>query len=148
MGILMRVLLCLPAIFLLCQTAGACNIADILFGKVRIEQILSEPRPGFAAYEIGIIFGGDFDSKRFSYDRILGRISPPERDGSRSIRDVTGDFCGTIQKDMSINLEGLECGGCSKEPISLRSVTTNAFAVVSRNGDIMGTISGRLPDGK
>ena len=62
--------------------------------------------------------------------------------------DVTGDFCGTIQKDMSINLEGLECGGCSKEPIYLRKVTPSAFAVVSKNGNIMGTISGRLPDGK
>ena len=56
--------------------AEGCNIADVLFGKVRIEIIRhqGDTAPSgqkLAGYETGIIFGNDFDSPRFSYDKIF-----------------------------------------------------------------------------
>lgn len=77
--------------------ADGCNISNLLFGKVRIEQI---QHPG---YETGVIFGNDFDSKRFSYDKMLGRIAAPERDGSRQISDVNGEDCGRLRSNLVID---------------------------------------------
>jgi hypothetical protein len=97
-------------------------------------------------YESSIIFGNDFDSKRFSYDKILGQIAPPERDGSRRISDANGDFCGLILRDLSIDNSDTTCDGCSKAPLYLQKVATNAYIVISKEGDIMGTIKVRLPN--
>lgn len=117
--------------------AEGCNIANVLFGKVRIELIQHSD------YQIGIIFGGDFDSKRFDYYRILGRIDAPERDGSRRIVDVNGELCGIIESDLRIDLSDAECTPCSKRPVHLRRVGSNY--VVLQEGTIMGTINGSLP---
>src|SRR5690242_10206719 len=84
-------------------TEAGCNFADLLFGKVEIKLIREED------YEIGIVFGADFDSKRFLYGRILGQIAPPERDGSRRITDVNTEVCGVIEKNMRINTEEADC---------------------------------------
>ena len=118
--------------------ADGCNIANVLFGKVRIELIQHQ------GYETGIIFGGDFDSQRFAYEKILGQIASPERDGSRAILNANGERCGRILEDLSIDISDAECGSCSKAPINLTKVSPNSFAVVIKGGSIVGTINGRL----
>ena len=125
--------------------ADDCNIADLLFGKVRIE-LIQHHKPGFAGYETGVIFGNDFDSKRFYYERILGRIASPERDGSRLIRDVTGNFCGVIQKDMRLDYPNGNCATCDKDAsVGLRKMAPSSYAVI-QNKKVVGTVEGRLPD--
>lgn len=119
-------------------SAEGCNIADILFGKVRIELIRHKD------YSAGVIFGDDFDSKRFSYYKIVGQIASPERDGSRAISDVSGQPCGTLQRDLKVDTEFVDCPSCSKAPVSVRRVTSSSFAVIS-GGAIVGTIRGALP---
>lgn len=120
--------------------ADGCNIANLLFGKVRIELIYNKK----FEYETGIIFGNDFDSKRFAYDRILGKIAGSERDGSHRVNDVNGEMCGEITENLRVDTEGVECASCGKMPIRLQKVG-NGYAVVTGAGNIMGTIEGRLP---
>ncbi len=87
-----RLLAAIATVIVGCRPATAdqgCNIADLMYGRVRIELI-----PHKEGFETGIIMGADFDSKRFSYYRILGQIASPERDGSRLISDVNGESCG------------------------------------------------------
>jgi hypothetical protein len=129
--------------------AEGCNIADVLFGKVRIEiiQHQGDTAPSgqkLAGYETGIIFGNDFDSPRFSYDKILGQVAPPERDGSMRITNVNGELCGSILRDMSIDNSSASCGGCSKTPINLLKISPNSYVVRLKGGNIVGTIEGRL----
>jgi hypothetical protein len=143
---MMQSTLFLATVLSLCATsalAEECNIANVLFGKVRIELIPHKEEQRFKGYETGIVFGADFDSKRFSYDKILGRISPPERDGSRRISDVSGEPCGEITQSMQIVPE--DCQGCAKGPYALRRVTNSSYVVLHPNGSILGTVEGRLP---
>ena len=118
-------------------SADGCNLANIILGKVRIELI---PHDG---YETGINFGNDFDSKRFSYYKILGQIASSERDGSRRITDVNGELCGVLLKDLNIDTSDGVCAGCSKEPKKLIRISPKAYGVMV-NDSIMGTIEGRL----
>lgn len=135
--------------------AKGCNIANILFGKVRIVILPHKEPNGAVSYETGIILGNDFPevgTSKFDYMKMLGQISPPERDGSRAIFDVNGERCGTIEtmdeqgrplREMVIDTTDTDCDGCDKTPIILRRVPPNSY-VVMRNDEIMGTISGRL----
>ena len=118
-----------------CPTAQAdgCNIANLLFGKVRIEQ----------AKSTSIIIGNDFDSQRFRYGNILGQIAGSERDDSRRISDLSQNVCGILQSNMQIDTSEAECKSCSKSRISLKKVGPG-FVVLS-DGKIMGTIEGKLP---
>lgn len=50
--------------------AEGCNIADMLFGKVRIEIIKHNTEAG--KWETGVIKGNDTNGGRFSYEKILG----------------------------------------------------------------------------
>jgi len=127
----------LIAASLMSVNAEECNIANILFGKVRIELIPHKD------YETGIVFGNDFDSKRFSYYKILGQIASPERDGSRHISDVNGEPCGEVTQNMQIVPEN--CQGCSKGPYPLRKVSNSSYVILHSNGSILGNIEGRLP---
>lgn len=135
--------------------AKGCNIADILFGKVRIEILPHKEPNGTVSYETGIILGNDFPEvgrSKFDYMKILGQISSAERDGSRAILDVNGERCGTIEvmdergrplPEMVIDTSDTDCDTCDKTPIILRRVPPNSY-VIMRHNEIMGTISGRL----
>jgi hypothetical protein len=118
--------------------AEGCNIADVLFGKVRIEIIQHKD------YETGIIFGNDFDSKKFSYDKILGQIASAERDGSRTVSDANGEPCGTIEQNLTIDTSNTNCNSCDKTPVTLRKVPPNSYIVMRNGAQIVGTISGTL----
>jgi hypothetical protein len=117
--------------------ADGCNIANVLYGKVRMEII------PHTDYETGIVFGDDFDSKRFSDGKILGQIAGAERDGSHRVSDVNGEVCGIIESNLSIDTSEANCGSCAKTQIFLRKVPPNSYVVMS-GGTIVGTISGRL----
>ena len=120
----------LLSLILICASAHAeqgCNIADVLFGKTRLKLI---PRNG---YETGITFGDDYDSKRFSYDRILGQIDGPECDGSRKVSNIDGTECGHIDDDLRIDTSGSDCYSCSKTPVTLKEV-----------GKLVGILNDRL----
>ncbi len=118
--------------------AEGCNVADVLFGKVRIELIQHRD------YQTGVIYGNDFDSKRFSYYRILGQIMSPERDGSRRISDVNGEVCGVLLDNMTIDTSDsvAPSGNISAKVQRISSV---ALVVLHGDGGIAGTITGRLP---
>lgn len=113
--------------------AEECNIANVLFGKVRIEE----------AKSTSIIIGNDFDSQRFGYGKILGQIAGSERDDSRRISDVNLNVCGILEDNMRIDTSQAECKSCAKSRISLKKVGPG-FVVLS-DGKIMGTIEGKLP---
>lgn len=117
------------------QTSG-CNIANVLFGSVRIELI---PKQG---YETGIVFGNSTDGGRFARARVLGVIHSPERDGSRAVLDTDGNPCGEITERMQIVAD---CIGCAKGSYTLKSVSGVSLVVLHRDGSILGTIQGRLP---
>ena len=135
--------------------AKGCNIADVLFGKVRVEILPHKEPNGVISYETVIIFGNDYPEagrSKFDYMRILGQIESPERDGTRHILDVTGELCGNIEvmdkrgrplRELIINTSDVDCASCDKTPIVLRRVPPNSY-VVTRHDEIMGTISGRL----
>lgn len=119
-------------------TANAdCNVADVLFGKVRIEIVQHE------GYQTGIVFGADFDSKRFSYDRILGYIQSPERDGSRGVRDVNGEACARILKSLVMEPEET-CEKCARATYRMQSLG-KGYAILHPDGQILGTVQGALP---
>ena len=123
--------------------AEGCNIADVIFGKVRIEII--PHNSGGSKWETGIIFGNDTNGGRYSYYKILGQVDQSERDGSRAIKNIDGELCGTLNRDMSVDTEYASCVGTwCKRPISIRQVTPENLAVVA-NGSIQGTIEGRFP---
>ena len=121
--------------------AEGCNIADVLFGKVRIELI---PNKEYK-FETGIVFGNDFDSKRFSYGKILGSIRAPERDGSRRVDNVNGDLCGIIEEDLTVDTSDSSCTSCNKAPFVIKRLSPKAYAIIE-GGTIRGTIEGRLPN--
>ncbi|ACK85534.1 hypothetical protein [Methylorubrum extorquens] len=120
--------------------ADGCNISNLLFGKVRIELIPHGSGRDF--YETGIIFGNDFESKRFAYGRILGQIASSERDGSHRVSDVNQEVCGIIESNLRIDTQDTEYK--APEPVRLQKVGSG-FAVLNGSGSIMGTIEGRLP---
>ncbi len=123
--------------------AEGCNIADLLFGSVRIEIIPHNTDAG--KYETGIIFGNDANGGNFSSYKILGQIDPSQRDGSWPIMDVNGELCGNLQSNLRIDTEYASCVGTwCKIPMSLRRVTTSTFVVLS-NGSIKGTVEGHFP---
>jgi hypothetical protein len=113
----------------------------VLFGKVRLELI---PHDDYG-YETGIVFGNDFDSRKFAYGNILGQISSPERDGSRYIRDVDSKLCGMLLNDMTIDTSESSCRACSKSPAFLKKISPNAYAVTLEDGTPVGLMEGRLP---
>jgi hypothetical protein len=121
--------------------AEGCNIANVLFGSVRIEIIKHSD------YETGIVFGNDFDSERFRNGKILGKIEPWGTASStlRRIENANGDICGVLTTDLTVSTDDAECANCNKQPFELRKVSPNSYAVVLKSGKIVGTIEGRLP---
>ena len=135
--------------------AKGCNIAEVLFGKVKVEILPHKEPNGVISYETGIIFGNDYPEvgrSKFDYMRILGQINSPERDGTRRILDVNGELCGVIEvmdergrplSELVVDNSDADCDSCDKTPIILRRVPPNSY-VAMRHDEIMGTIRGRL----
>jgi len=112
------------------SASGQCNVADMLFGDVRIDLIQ------YDGYQTAIIFGNDFNSNKFQCGRILGMISAPERDGSRAIRDLNGTRCVTITEDLEIDSEDGETSIVGK----LRKISKKSFVLLSDDESILGSI--------
>lgn len=120
--------------------ASDCQIANILFGKVRVE-IIPHNNNG-ENYETAVVFGADFDSKRFASGRIVGQISSRERDGSLPIKNIGGVIVASISRDL--RLETLEDACDKNSRVQIRKVSPTSYAVMNENS-IVGTIDGRLP---
>jgi len=89
--------------------AKGCNIADVMFGSVKIELIQHK------GYESAIIVGNDYPAVGTSkFDAlkgaIYGQIAPPERDGSRRLTNADGEICGSIGADLVIDATDSDCG--------------------------------------
>ena len=138
-GIVVAIVICFCTAFMPAH-ASNCQIANILFGKVRME-IIPHSNDG-EKYETAIVYGADFDSKRFAYEKVVGQISSKERDGSLPIANVDGVIVGSISRDLRI--EVLDDGCDKSDHLQLHKVSPTSYAVMSGNS-IVGTIDGRLP---
>ena len=120
--------------------AESCNLADVLFGPTTIEIIKND------GYERGIIFGANFNGQHFRSGKILGIIDAwgIGHSTSRSIKDVSGEMCGVLEKDLTIEVSRQDCPGCKKGQTRLKEITKNSYVVISQE-KIVGTIDGRLP---
>ena len=111
----------------------SCNLANILFGQRRIE--ISR----MGDDETGAILDSNPESP--TYNRTLGRISLPILHGERVINDRDGPYCGTILKDNAT----IYCKPCGRMVGYLKAVSENAFSVVTKGGEIVGSLEGRFP---
>lgn len=123
--------------------ADGCNIANILFGKVRIE-IIQDKQYNF---ETGIIFGNDFSNEKIRNGKILGKIEPwgTASSTARRIDNVDGELCGVLAKNSVVDVSVSDCEKCDKSPLLVKSVTKTSSVVIRKDGNILGTIEGRLP---
>lgn len=123
--------------------AQGCNIADVLFGKVRIEIILDKQYN----FETGIIFGNDSSNEKFRSGKILGKIEPwgTASSTARRIDNVHAELCGVLAKNLVVDVSDSDCDKCDKSPILIKSVTKTSYVVLRKDGKILGTIEGRLP---
>ena len=119
--------------------ADACNLADLLFGKVSIGIVYNKE----FQYETCVIFGNDTENKRFAFEKVLGTISGTDRVGDRTIRNANGDMCGGIDENMVVEGETGSCTSCAAMRLKLQKV--GQTLAVMQNSRIMGTIEGRLP---
>ena len=115
----------------------ACNLANILFGQRRIE--ISHEEGDLGPYETGIVLDNNPDSR--TYNRKLGEISLPLLHGERVINDRDGPYCGTILKD---NMT-IYCKPCGRVVGYLKAGSENTFSVVTKGGEIVGSLEGRFP---
>src|SRR5215216_4600170 len=124
------------------EVSAACRIADILFGKIRLD-IISR-----SDYETAIIRSIEFRGGRHSstvpdpqraYGRILGEITAVR--GDFSVLGIDRVIVGQISPELVI--EGLD-KVCGDSRVVIRPVQGGGYVILNGENPV-GTIEGRFP---
>lgn len=123
------------------EVSASCRIADILFGKIRLD-IISR-----SDYETAIIRSAEITDPRSStvhdpqraYGRILGEITVNR--GSFSVAGIDQAFVGTISPELVIEGRDKVCGDSR---VVIRPVQEGGYVILKGENPV-GTIEGRFP---
>ncbi len=127
-------LVSIAMVFLSLSPIYACEIAEIMFGKISIDIV---PHKG---YETAIIRCADFESKKHSHGAIIGEITVDR--GGFAVRNINQVVIGTISPDLK--MEGWSDDCDENQKISIQKVQPGAYVIM--NGKMpVGTIEGRFP---
>lgn len=113
----------------------SCQIADMLFGSVRLDVIK------YDGYETAIVRSATFDEPSKNYGALLGEITVDR--GGFSVRNPNQVVIGVIGPDLQI--EGWDDVCDKKTLVEIVAVKKQTYVILA-GGKLVGTIEGRFPE--
>ena len=80
-------------------------------------------------------------------NKISGMIEPwgTASSTARRIDNVDAELCGVLAKNLVVDISGSDCEKCDKSPLLIKSVSKTSYVVLRKDGNVIGSIEGRLP---
>lgn len=121
-------------IFIIPPYAKACEIAQIMFGKIILDIIPEKD------YETALIRHGDFENPKQNYGAFRGEITVDR--GGFSVRNNNQEVVGAISPKLRI--EGFDDDCDKTQKVTINKVKTDVYVITNGNSPV-GTIEGRFP---
>lgn len=117
------------------ETAMACEMAEVLFGDIRLSVMKQD------GFESAVVRHNNFDSSEKNYGALKGEITVDR--GSFAVRNINQVVIGIITPDLIV--EGLDDSCDKSSRVSIVPVKRGVYAILNGSRPV-GTIEGRFPD--